>query len=464
VILQVFAGADDATLLTYTLLPYPDPLRPGKRDASLTFVITNGGREVVTVGSIAVALPVGTSAKTLTADPNSIGSQVPDGWNATRDGGIVTLTPKTPAAAKLGAHSLTVVLTGINVNAEPGSCRISITESASSPSKPTPATRTRTLELAKFPESFWLGDLRLSAAVIRRGGSVAVAWAGSPATYQLEYDPDGGGTPTVVENVQSPYPATNLTAPSVVFTLTASITVPGSDQPLVAQRQATVSVGAASVKFEAFPLHVAANGLVKLSWECTGTASRTLSPGDQAVAPIGYAYVVVPKEQTFTLVAIENETKRRIVKTIDIRVDPLAPTETIEKRGKRGQDGVPARSGRVWGTDGDPGQSLGDFTITLGPLDTNWPPRRVVLLTTVGGKGGDGGDGTPGYGGKGGDGGSGGTATLQFDPDKPPQQVVIGDLASSANGVGGRGNPRGKDGVRGAPTQLRFVELPGTTE
>lgn len=111
---------------------------------------------------------------------------------------------------------------------------------------------------------------------------------------------------------------------------------------------------------------------------------------------------------------------------------------SFEKRGARGNDGAGARSGRVWGTDGDDGESLGDFTIPLGPLDPNWPPRRLVRLNAVGG--------------------SGGTAILRFDPDAPPQQFVIGELAASAGGNAGQGKPPGRKGEPGARTQLRFVE------
>lgn len=467
-LLHVFA-ADD-TLLTYSLLPDPDPLRPGRRDASLTLVVTNGSRELVTVSSIAVTLPVGTSAKALTASATGIGTRLPDGWVAPREGGIVTLTPS-PAAAKLGEHALTVVITGIVVNDEPGTCRITIHETASSPSKPTPEPRTHGIDLTKYPESFWLGEPRLSTPTIRRGGSVVVAWTGSPATYTLEYDPDGGGTPTRIENAKSPYLATNLSAlPSVVFTLTASITLPGHDQPITAQRQATVTVGAATVTFDAFPLHVAPNGLVKLSWECIGTASRTLTPGDRAVPPVGYAYVPVPNDQTLSLIAIERETNRRIIRTVSIRVDPFAPTQTIEKRGKPGGPGTRGDrdKGTINGGNGENGESIADFTVEIGPIDPHWPPRRLLRIATKGGDGGPGGDGVMaaktwyGNGGRGGAGGSGGTATLRFNPDKPPQQLVL-DLEPSRGGPGGlnafRQTPaeRGPDGP---PTVLVFVSEP----
>ena len=99
------------TLLSYALLPSPDPLTAGATAASLTLVVSNDGSQLVNCTQIMVILPVGPNAKDLTADAG-LQTQVPDGWDAALDGGVVTLTPVTPPA-QIGREGLAFVISGL---------------------------------------------------------------------------------------------------------------------------------------------------------------------------------------------------------------------------------------------------------------------------------------------------------------------------------------------------------------
>ncbi|HTD33569.1 MAG TPA: hypothetical protein VK665_07920, partial [Candidatus Elarobacter sp.] len=86
------------TLLSYAFLTEPNPLQAGT-SATLTLVVSNSGREIVTVESVTVTLPVGTNAKDLIASADGIVTQPQSGWSVAQSGGSFTLTPNTPAAA-----------------------------------------------------------------------------------------------------------------------------------------------------------------------------------------------------------------------------------------------------------------------------------------------------------------------------------------------------------------------------
>lgn len=458
----------DAPLLTYALLPFPNPL-VASGPAQLTLVVSNSSSQFVTVRSIAVTLPVGTNAKNLTASAAGIGTTVPDGWNAAPNGGIFTLTPSTPAAAKVGPNGLTFLFTGIAVNDQAGTCSVWVGEDASSPAKPA-AYRTTTIPVAKFPATFMLSDLAATPPSVTSGGSAVLLWNGSQATYVLTYDPDGNGAvPHVVGN-SGPYTAPNLTAPVVVFTLTATVAVPGQDSPLVIQRQTVVTVIAGSVALTALPSIVGVNGVTRLVWQTTGTTSRTLDPGGTPVAANGSAYAIVKQTTVFTLRATVPG-KQPLTAQQTVTVDPTIvakPSGNIMKF--VGSDGAPGPAGASgWiggqGGPGGPGGRSTNATLTIGPLDTSSTPGTVMQILYRGGQGGRGGNGgdateggeESGPGGIGGPGGPGGdtvgTLTLQFVASSAPQQLIV-DVGPGLGGDGGSGGTspsigKAQDGKRG---------------
>lgn len=231
----------DTTLLQYAFLTNPPILETGA-NATLTLVVSNGGSQIVTCTSIAVTLKPGINAKDLTSDPSSIATQPASGWSAAQNGAIFTLTPTSPDAAKIGQKGLAFVFADLNVNDQPGVTEVRIDEVAASGSHPSD-DRTTTLELDKFPAGFSLSPVRATPVGVDYDGSTTIMWQGSPATYTLSYDPDGNGLQTFSVNDIGPFEARNLTnAAGVDFTLTATVRVHGSDEPLIVQKQRHVDV------------------------------------------------------------------------------------------------------------------------------------------------------------------------------------------------------------------------------
>jgi hypothetical protein len=223
-----------STLLDYALLTAPAPLQAGM-PATLTLVISNGGSQPVTVTRIAIALPIGTNAKDLTASTGFQTGTTP-GWNLAQNGGVLTLTPA--GGGMVGRTAVVVTIAAVSVNAQPGIATVSIDETAALGGGN--ATNNKApLPLAKFPVQFALSDLVATPTEVAFGGSSSLMWTGTPngATYTLQY-PGSGPMPV---SAAGPYVAANLTIFPAVFTLTVSLTVPGQDQPLVVQKQTTVT-------------------------------------------------------------------------------------------------------------------------------------------------------------------------------------------------------------------------------
>ena len=479
---------DTTPLLTYAFLPSPNPLAASGA-AQLTLVVSNSTSQQVTVSSIVVDLRVGVNAKDLTASADGIGTVLQPGWSAAQSGGVFTFTPSTPADAMVGARGLTFVFTDITVNDQPGSVAIGIGEEASAHARPK-TYRSAQIALAKFPPAFALSDLTVSPTSVTPGSPVTLGWSGSAATYELSYDPDGNGPQQQPVGQSGSFTAKNLSAPIVVFTLTATVIVAGEDDPLIVQRLAVVTVAEATLTFTALPSIVAPNGVVKLAWQTTSTSSRTLAPGGTSLAAEGFAYVIVPRTTTFTLTAIEAGTGRRREQQQSITVDPtIVATSTIDLIGQ--PPGTPGLSFPYTYTGegppagpGGPGGNIGDVVQQLGPLDVDGSSQSVVAIVYRGGAGGAGGAGSsvvtnelgindlPGApGGPGGKGGDAGALTLQLSASGQPQQliVILDPATGGAGGAGGTGvvnyragnnGANGQPGAAGKRGTVTFVEVP----
>jgi hypothetical protein len=260
-------------LLDYALLTAPTPLQAGS-SATLTLTISNGGRQFVTVTKIVITLPIGTDAKDLTAG-TGFQTGAPSGWNIAQNGGVLTLTPTGSGA--IGADAVVVTIADVAVNDQPGTTNISIDETAAVGSG-TPVKSSTSLPAAKFPAQFSLSDLVVTPNEVAFGGSASVMWTGTQAdqvTYTLQYP---GVAPIDVPNV-GPYQAVNLTIFPAVFTLTASLTVPGQDQPAIVEKQATAAQ-APQLKISFFGSSRASVGgadSFDLIWEVQQATSLTLA-------------------------------------------------------------------------------------------------------------------------------------------------------------------------------------------
>jgi hypothetical protein len=232
-------------LLDYAILTAPAPLQAGV-PADLTLSISNGGRQTVTVTSqtvtvtsIVITLPIGTNAKDLTAS-TGFASSTSSGWEINQYDGQLTLTPPS-GGGEVGSTSIVVTIDNVAVNDQPGTTHLFIDETAAL-GDGSPATRSASLPVAKFPMQFSLTDLTVSPIEVPFGGSATLMWTGSTAdqaSYTLDY-PGAPEHPIPVTNV-GPYTANNLTIFPAFFTLAVTITLPGQDAPVTAQKQATVS-------------------------------------------------------------------------------------------------------------------------------------------------------------------------------------------------------------------------------
>jgi hypothetical protein len=223
-------------LLDYALLTAPTPLQAGS-SANLTLTISNGSRQLVTVTSIVITLPIGTNAKDLTAGTGFQSGTI-SGWNLAQSGGALTLTPT--GSGVVGADGVVVTIADVAVNDQVGTTDLFIDETAAVGSG-SPGQNRTSLPVAKFPTQFSLSDLTATPPLVAYNGSVSLMWGGTNAdgaTYTLDW-PDAPTHPVNVTNV-GPYQASNLTSLPETFTLQVSLTVQGQDQPLIVQKQATV--------------------------------------------------------------------------------------------------------------------------------------------------------------------------------------------------------------------------------
>jgi hypothetical protein len=454
------AATSTDTLLSYALYVDPDPLQVNAA-ATLTLVVSNGSRQAITCSSIRVTLPAGTNAKDLIPSAAAVETQVPPNWSAAAAGGVITLTPSGDAGTIKGESVTFVVVT--KTNGEPGTATVTIDETASSPSQPSD-TRTTTIPVAKFPIQFRLSDLIVtdpSDHDVPAGGAATLMWTGQGdlVSYTMEYQPADDEGSLVSETVGSTGPYTTkvpLTrSGSVTFTLTASLKVPGQDQPLIVPRQQTVSVETLSLDVIVGPPTVGVNGLVKLHWDAPNADHCTLEDGTP-LPPSGTRYFVLRNTRKFTVTAIGlGDLKQQ---QFTVTVDPnIKPTENgyvvAGNTGKQGCGGRSCSDDRppCHPTSGEQGQRGGDAILRrqLPPLDTiHDRPARVLPIAVTGGRGGPGGDGGARWtmGGQDhdrqpqGPGGSGGDAILDVTLDarnEPAAQYIIQQLSAGAPGDGG---------------------------
>ena len=468
-----------STLLAYSLSTEPDPLQvngPG----ILTLAVSKSPQthETVTCTEIKVTLLAGKTAKELTTDASTIGTQVPSQfWGAHNDGGIITLSP-TGDAGKFGPAGAAFVFSGFTVNGEPGTTMVKIHETASSDSQPS-ETRTAEFLVAKFPVQFQLSDLTLTdppSPEIPYDGSATLMWTGTgdQVSYTLEYQPAEEG-PVMSPSIGStgPYTAENLTRTgSVTFTLTAKVTVPGQDNPLIVTRQLTVSIETPALKAFMQPLLVPPNGLARLEWDALNMVSCTLNPGGlgppgQVLEKSGVLLFLIPANpatRLFSLTATPANGEpipQQFTITVDPTIVPNQPgIEAIGQQGPTGQPGSDNDSGN-----GGPGGCGLDPMLrkTVPALDLTSNPARVIPITVIGGIGGTGGQGDwTGSDGQGGQGGPGGNATLDLTIDPslgPPAQYII-NVFPGPGGVGGEaGDFFGVDGDMGSSGTATSISI-----
>jgi hypothetical protein len=244
-----------AAFLTYGILTNPHPLTVPQTDtqtATLTFVVSNSGSEVVNCSSITLTLPgPGDLAQDLTHSFTGISVQVPTDenkqplWTVSQDGGAFTLTPASEKAGRIGADGVPFVFSPILVNQAVGSCEVTISEVASTSSKPNGIRKAPSIQLQKWPSQFSIVGPNAQPIQVSYDGSTLLTWSvtGSGVTTTLSYDPDGKGIQTYpVKNAGSKLVEHLTNRRGVVFTIEATVPDPGHSQPMVYQQQRVVQV------------------------------------------------------------------------------------------------------------------------------------------------------------------------------------------------------------------------------
>ena len=255
------------TLLDYAINPTPYPIQASPSTgnpnlASLTLVVSNSKRHIITCSGIALTLPTGANAKDFCSDATGIFSTLPTGWSMKQQGGLFTFTPDTNDKGQVGKDGLVFGLSGIKVNQEPGSFQITIAEEASDPDASPPAPdqpRSRSWQLTKFPAQFTVGDLNANPPIVESGGSTTLSWSGSgssgnyTALYEIQYV-DADGNKVTIDHPKGEkdqplppvggYTVDGLKANPTTFYLLVTVQIQGSNNPLVFTRETTVTVTA----------------------------------------------------------------------------------------------------------------------------------------------------------------------------------------------------------------------------
>jgi hypothetical protein len=254
-------------LLAYTLGTVPDPLQAGGQ-GTLELTVQNASHSVpVTLIELDVTLPLGTDATSLCASSKGIATVKPDDtWTVDHDEGSPVFKFCAPAGGVvLKGQSISLRLLDVAVNETPGTTAPVQVTAITGDSKD-PVTETFSQPLEKFPAQFSLDDPTQDPTTpIPWGGEVTLKWTGTadpayPPACTLDRSDSGGGTgwPQKGLGVSGSCDVTNLTPDGefVLFTLTATMAVPGQSEPLVAQRQHTVTVEAPAPKIDLFTASV----------------------------------------------------------------------------------------------------------------------------------------------------------------------------------------------------------------
>ena len=310
---------DTPTLLRYAISTNQDPIQASDKtgDSLLTLqiVVSNSTHKLIECQSISFSFLQGTDAKDLFSDSTGIGTSAPKGWSLSQSGSLFTATPATTKDGQIGADGVTFVLSNIQVNQQPGTTDMTITEVTTS------STGTQEIPLAKFPMQFEVGQLTAQPPIVDQGDNTTLFWSGSDdgAVYQLQYADENGDTITISHpkgEPDQPLPATGnyeidslQVTPVMNFYLIVTLTIAGQDRPLTAQRSCPVTVKLPKPAINSFS--ITANPIVFgqqlsfiLNWDVVGSYQITANDGPQGterVLPIPNnvtSYQVFPTQLT----------------------------------------------------------------------------------------------------------------------------------------------------------------------
>lgn len=284
-------------ILEYGITSDPFPLKVDAHEAELEIVASNNSEGDATLRGIRVKIPVGSESTQLTNDSRSIVPISPDGWRSVEPPryptGCVEFTfrPNSESATLRKQQSLSFVLNGVQVNAEPGIVEIEVTEGLED-CNPGVDCPVETLSLAKFPHAW--GEVKFTARPVNipYDGSTVLRWDGpEDGTYSIEYiDWEHGGENVILPAQGDPpfgssgrYPAQG--APELklrqrtTFTLNVEATI--RRMLFSAQKQVTVEVKVPPPAIDMFiaePSSVAMNNVppIDLKWKTSNASMITI--------------------------------------------------------------------------------------------------------------------------------------------------------------------------------------------
>ncbi len=243
------------TLLDYSANTMPDPLQASPAQgntvyAAISFVVSNGSRQAVSLAQLQFTFPIGTLAQQLTNDPNAIlYNASPEGqWNiAMTSPGIFTAVPASGTPISVTTDGIVFQFYNIPVNQQTGTVQVTINETASDASNPS-QVRTALFSLAKFPYGFFFGNFTAQVPMVQDQQKVTLTWQGSDqATYTMNY---GVPPPVDVTNTRT-WTSPALTS-DTTFLLTAKVIAQGE----TVTRDLTVTVIVANPELKASTLQV----------------------------------------------------------------------------------------------------------------------------------------------------------------------------------------------------------------
>ena len=398
------------TLLDYAINPTPYPIQASPSTgnpnlASLTLVVSNSKRHIITCSGIALTLPTGANAKDFCSDATGIFSTLPTGWSVKQQGGLFTFTPDTNDKGQVGKDGLVFGLSGIKVNQEPGSFQITIAEEASDPDASPPAPdqpRSRSWQLTKFPSQFTVGDLNADPFIVGSGGSTTLSWSGSgssgnyTALYEIQYA-DADGNKVTIDHPKGEtdqplppiggYTVDGLKA-TTTFYLLVTVQIQGSNNPLEFTRERTVTVTAPHPPkplVTSYTGELQPDGSLLLKWttqpdhDVTVTLKPAISPMDfQGTGQFSVQKPPLPllNNDLYALTATLGEKSDRRVFTTCQKFGVLRPA--IGVGGQPASVAVAPDGGHVFVT------NSADNNVSVIEVNLNNNPPFQVLSTRVG--------------------------------------------------------------------------------
>ncbi|HEX8174278.1 MAG TPA: hypothetical protein VF543_04055 [Pyrinomonadaceae bacterium] len=317
------------TLLSYAISANQDPIdvSPQTGDPSLVnlmILVSYGKGGYVDCQSISFGFLQGTNARDFFSDSTGIATSAPTGWSISQEGSLFTATPETAQDGEVGPAGLVFFISNIKVNNQPGTTEMTIVEMT------TGNVGTLTYPLAKFPAQFNVGPLMANPLTIKQGQSVTLSWNGSSgATYELQYLESYDSIVTITNTKDGKalpptgsYTIDNLQG-TTTFYLIVSAPLPGQDEPVIFQREATVSVAIPPVRINSFSASAHSVSMpgdeVTFTWEVTAAVLVQLNgvnvEGNSITLPVN-------ETTTFTLQALGGGGP--VTSSITVTVTPVA--------------------------------------------------------------------------------------------------------------------------------------------